>query len=287
MPFRTASPESVSISEPRLHVQDEVFGPRDPVNLWDYMSEIHVTSEFRVDEESVLASTGLPDLESLAATVQVDCVRTGFRRVASKGLRTGSPTAVSVQVPAHTVAHELEVRSGLTLAHELLPNAQAIAHRKGSRLFWEQKRTRFELEGQGSGFPVEAFNFGSAGLPVDAAWKLNFDANDLERPFMAAVRLLVNSGHPRSSDILSGSAGLVQSVVFHGVLEQLLLTVADGDAATNVSFEEGTVGAVMDDLTHVYLGYGLHDAVQRLRLNRSLLLARLQGVSGFLQGTAT
>ncbi len=287
MPFRTADPESVVIGEPRLYVHDEVFGPRDPVNLWDYMSEVHVVSEIWVDEDAVLASTGLSELGSLIATVQVDCVRTGFRGVATKALRADSPVTVSVAIPPHTVAHELEVRSGLTLAHELSPNPHAIAHRKGSRLFWEQKRMKFELEGQGGGFPVEAFDFETAGLPASAAWKLKFDADDLDQPFMAAVRLLVNSGHPRSADVLSGSSGLVQSVVFHGILEQLLVTVADSTVETDVSFEEGTAGAVLNDLSNLYLGYALHEAIGRIRFDRSRELARLQDVSGFLQGRVT
>lgn len=286
MPFRTAAPESVSVGEPKLHIQGEVFGPGDPVSLWDYMTEVQITSEIRVDEEALLASTGLNSLESLAATLQVDCVRTGFRRVRRKLLRPGSPATVSVEVPAHTVAFELEVRGGLTLAEELPGNADAIAYRRGSRLFWEQKRTRFELEGQGGGFPVEAFDFEAAGLPATAAWKLSFSADDLERPFMAAVRLLVNTSHPRSADILSGDSGLIQSVVFHDVLQQLLVAVADGDSATHSTFEEGTVGGVLNDLTHIYLGHGLRESVQRLRNNRSLALARLQDVTGFLRGKA-
>ncbi|WP_147453975.1 hypothetical protein [Tessaracoccus antarcticus] len=287
MPFRTANPGSVSVGEPRLHVQGEVFGPGDPVSLWDYMAEVRITSEIRVDEAALLASTGLNRLESLAATLQVDCVHTGFRRVERKILRPGSPTTVGVEVPAHTVAFELEVRGGLTLAEELPTNADAIAYRRGSRVFWEQKRTRFELEGQGGGFPVEAFDFQAAGLPATAAWKLNFSADDLEKPFMAAVRLLVNTSHPRSAEILSGDSGLIQSVVFHDVLEELLVTVADGDLATQSNFEEGTVGGVLNDLTHTYLGHGLHESVQSLRNNRSLALTRLQDVTGFLQGKAS
>lgn len=283
MPFRTASPDAVSISDPQLRIQDEVFAPSDPVTLWDYLSSFSISSEFRVDDELLVESTGLPNVGVLAATVQIDCVHTGFRQLESRVLQPGSALTVSVHVPAHSVARSIEVRRGLTLAVDLPNSPATVAHRKGSRVFWEERRTKFELEGSGAGFPIEAFSFAAAGYPANAAWKLNFAADDLERPFMGAVRLLINTSHPLSSEMLSGERGLIQSVVFHGILEQLLLTVADSEAETNVAFEEGSVGAVLSDLTQTYLGRNLHDAVARLRSDRSAMLARIQDVTGFLQ----
>lgn len=96
----------------------------------------------------------------------------------------------------------------------------------------------------------------------------------------------MNTGHHQADNLLSGKGGLAQSVLFHGVLEQMLLTVADDwEVGSPTAYDEGTVGGVLDELTLAYLGMNLTAVVAAVRSDRRAnLLAKLQESTGFLSG---
>ena len=184
----------------------------------------------------------------------------------------------------HTVAETLEVRLGLVL-NRSLDSTGLAARRKGSRIHSDQRVFRFPLEGTGGGFPTEAFDFAAAGYPAGAAWRLNIKADSLELPFSSAVRLLINTGHPRANELLSGQPGLLQSVLFHGVLEHMLLAVAAEYPATDTGgYDEGTFGYVLEELTDLHLGMSLGATIDGLAQDRSRVLAKLQEATSFLRG---
>ncbi len=66
-------------------------------------------------------------------------------------------------------------------------------------------RNQFILEGaRVPTFPTEAFDFEAGGLPKAAAWRLNFEPEPpLDEPYLAAVRLLVNTSHEEAAELLS------------------------------------------------------------------------------------
>lgn len=287
MPFWVATPESVEFSEPQLQLGEATHAAGDPVSTWDYLSTAVIRTAATINEESLLNSTKLTSIGHLSVTLQVDCPATGFRQVNQVPLTRGKDTyPMELVVEPHTVASTLEVRLGVVLNQTIAP-AGLAAHRKGSRVYTDPRVYRFLVEGTGSGFPTEAFDFERAGYPPGAAWRLNIKAESLDLPFNAAVRLLINTGHPQATRLLSGKPGVIQSVLFHGVLEHMLLAVADSTSPDETTgFEEGSLGAVLEELTTVYLGMTLGATLGALAMDRSRLLAKLQEAAEFLRSDA-
>lgn len=285
MPFLVASSDSVEFREPQLRIGDLVHEPGDPVATWDYLSSIQVFSSVTVDPARLLEETGLEALDVINATIQIDCPATGFRRVNQVPVSSdGSEIPLDVQVGPHLLASTVEIRLGLVL-NRALPGGTLSAHRMGSRVHTDPRVFRFPLEGVGSGFPTEAFDFAKAGYPAGAAWRLNIKSGALDLPFSAAVRLMINTGHEKAGELLSGKPGLLQSVLFHGVLEHMLLAVADDESTTVAAgYDEGTFGAVLEELTDLYLGLPLSTAIEALGTDRSRVLAKLQETTSFLSG---
>lgn len=288
MPFRTASEGSVQFSAPRLLVGDATFDAGEAVPTWDFLAAPTILGSFLVEREELLRSTGMTDLDGLSATVQVDCRATGFREtvVVPVSLAVGTEALLQVRIGAHTVAGELEVRYGLVLDKDCEGGPEMAASKRGSRVYTSTKSYRFLLEGDAASFPTEAFDFGPTGYPTGASWHLNFRADSLEEPFMGAVRLFINTRHPAASALLSGVANVQRSVLFHGVVEQLLVSASHrfpGEIPPD--YEEGSVGAVLQDLTTTYLGLGLAEAISAVCRDGDRIFTRLRAATGLLEGT--
>lgn len=289
MPFRVASDSSVVFTEPRLSMGDTVIVAGDPAPTWDYLTTSIVIGGFTVDESELLRSTALTDLAGLGAVLQVDCQATGFRCTTTVPVSSAidHEALMQVELAPHKVAGEIEVRYGLVLEQQNLETLSSMAaHKRGSRVYSPPRIYRFLLEGVASGFPTEAFDFGPTGYPTGAAWHLSFRADSADEPFMGAARLFINTKHPAAGTLLSGNPGLIRSVLFHGVLEQLLLTAADlWRDELSAEHEEGSVGAVLQELTETYLGMALPATVAAIHGDRDRLLTKLREATGLLDGS--
>lgn len=288
MPFRTASPTTVQWYPPRLRLAGQEFAANEPVKVWDYLQEFQMVGGLVLDTTQFLEDTGLDTIDGVVAVLQLDCVATGFRQLQTKQI-TGGEQELVLCAPANSVAIEVEVRYSLALDRpdEGL-NASMAAHLRGSRLLTDARVHKFLLEGDGAGFPTEAFDFARAGLPAEAAWKLIYTAESLTDPYMSSVRLQINTAHPQASALLHGDPPLARSVLQYSIIEQLLLTVADASQEqVYESFDEGSVGAVLGELTMLFLSCSLSEAISRIRQDRSGELARLQARTGFMSGTVS
>lgn len=285
LPHRVAARSAVTFAEPRLLLDEKWYAVGEPVVPWDYLAHTTVVTTVSVDQAELLQSTGLADLEGIVAHVQVDCATTGSRHASSSPLSVdGRPVSIEVRIPPHQVAQRIDVTQSILLDR---PDGEEphnlAAFRRGSRL-WQAERTfRFILEGSASTFPTEAFSFSAAGLPSTAAWKLQFEPDSLDEPYLGAVRLLLNSEHPQASELLSGRPSLVQSVLFHGIVEQLLMTASDrffGEVPNE--FELDSVGEALNHVAMTYLGVSLATAATLLREDRAETMCRLQAGTSFL-----
>lgn len=297
MPFRTASDYSVKFAPPRLRVGDALIESGKPAPTWDYLTTSTVVGGVQVDATELLRSTALDDLSGISATMQVDCASTGFRETVALPVVQAADHEAALQlvIGPHTVADQIEISYGLVLDRELEPRPSMAPYRRGSRVFASTQSHRFILEGDAAGFPTEAFAFGPAGLPKGAPWHLRFNLDSLEDPFMGAVRLFINTEHQASEQLLSGSPGLHRSVLFHSVLEQLLVTAADHNQAADAddwsellsaNHTEGSVGAVLSSLTTTYLEMALPAAMAAVRTDRARVLTKLRESAGLLLGDA-
>lgn len=285
MPHRVASPASVTFAEPWLEVSGERFGPDDPAVPWDYLLDSTVSSSIAVDEASFLESTGLPTTAGVVAVMQVDCRATGSRRMVTIPLPSGDqPALMQVHLGPNQVAQQIEVTHSILLdTPDREETVDLVAFRRGSRLLPSSATYRFILEGSASTFPTEAFDFGPAGLPAEAAWKLQFDPESLDEPYLAAVRLFINSSHPSASELLSGRPSQAQSVLFHTIVEHLFLIVTERFHADGQNeFQADSVGEALDHLAKVYLGVPLSTAISMLEQDRADTICRLQASTSFL-----
>lgn len=283
MPYRTARASTV-FSRPTLQTPAGAFDPGEPIDSWDYLTPTTLRSSVTVDRASFGDETGIDPCVEAQFVVQADCPTTGFRQVAKAAITDQGRASLEVTLPLEACGGVLEVRQMIVLCHERSAIG-AVAHAKGSRLASDPQSYRFMLEGHGGAFPSEAFDFSlSSSLPDDAAWHLVVRTEDLEIPYLMGVRLLVNTHHPAADEILSGAPGVVHSVLFHSVLEQLLLTVAD-EASDQVGREypEESMGAVLEELCDTYLHRSLPNVVNGLKKERSRTLAQIQGATGFLR----
>lgn len=285
LPHRVATTSAVTFDEPRLLIGGDVFAVGEPVTPWDYLATSVVVSSVSVDEAELLRSTGLLELTGIIGHVQVDCPTTGSRHSASSPLRgAGEVVSIEVELGPNQVAQRIEVtRSVLLDRPDGDEPPDLAAFRRGSRLWQADRTSRFVLEGSASTFPTEAFNFTFVGLPPTAAWKLQFEPDSLDEPYLGAARLLLNSEHPKAPELLSGKPSLAQSVLFHSIVEQLLTTVADrfpGQVPTE--FEPDSVGDALNHLSSIYLGVSLVVAATRLRDDRAETLCQLQAGTSFL-----
>ncbi len=288
MPFRTASDSAVTFAPPALELDGTLFKPGDPATAWDYLTRAKVHGSVQIDSRELLRSTALETLEPLSVFLQVDCPSTGFRGTATAPVSVngpGSEVHVELELHPHTVANELEVRYGLVLTRQLPANERMTPFQRGSRVYSHGRTYRFHLEGEGSGFPTEAFDFEAAGFPAGAPWHLSFQHESLHDPFMASVRLFINTSHPASEALLSAKPGPAQSVLLHGILEQLILTVADEDEELDEFFDEGSIGTVLDDLCQTYLGKPLAAVRTALKSDRDRTLTKLRDTAGLLGET--
>lgn len=287
MPFRTASDDSVEFAAPRLQVGDAVFDAGDPVATWDYLATSTVLGGVRIDPDELRRSTAMADLDGLSAAMQVDCTATGFRETVTVPVLSavGADALVQVRIGPHTVAGELNVRYGIVLEREREMGHEMSASRRGSRVYTPAKNFRFSLEGDAAGFPTEAFDFEPTAYPTEACWHLNFRADSLDEPFMGAVRLFINTRHPAASTLLSGTASIHRSVLFHGVVEQLLVSASNRwSDELPAEYEDGTVGHALHELAATYLHMGLAEAISALAGDSERLFTRLRAATGLLEG---
>ena len=285
MPYRVATPSSVTFSEPQLLVCGRTFSPDIPVIPWDYLSSSTLRSTVSLEETAFLESTGLATTDGVIAQMQVDCRATGSRHITNVPLTAGMQgVRLEVAIGPHQVAQELEVTHHVLLdSRDLEETRDLVAFRRGSRLHSDDKVHRFILEGSAPTFPTEAFAFGPVGLPAQAAWKLRFEPESLDEPYLGVVRLLINLEHPLASDLLTGNPSLARSVLYNSILEQLLLYVADQfPDEVSSDFDDDSIGGVLDQLAQLHLGLSLPRAVSGLRDDRAETLGRLQAGTLFL-----
>lgn len=291
MPFRTATDSSVRCRTPALRIREKAYGPDSAVPEWDYLTEVTVEGELAVDADLLLTSTGLasvPGLSGIVAVLRVDCPATGERFLDTVPLGTEvDPLRLAVHLPPGTVAEELEVRYAIILDAPNGPaRADRTAHQRGSRLHESARPYRFRLEGNGSVFPIEAFEFRGGDFPEDSVWLLRFQDDDLAAPYLGAVRLYVNMALEEGEGLVKGRSDAIRSVLERDVLLQLLtkLAVRDrDDLGQEYQYPEGSVGAVLGSLTGLFLDKDLREAVELMRDDPGRVFTLLQGSTGFLR----
>lgn len=290
MPFLTAADDCVTYEVPELRYGMTRRLPDEPASDWDYSVPLQVSGAARVDASAFLRSTGLDSLDQAVFVLTVDCPSTGYREVAGAPLQdVDGAITVGLEIPEHRVAVRLEVTCAVLLGVDRVPTVRGeAAHRKGSRLHRSNRTYAFPLEGTGSGFPTEAFNFSKVdGFPDEAPWVLEFSADDLHAPFLGVTRLFINEGHPVGPVLLTGGNTTLMSVLRYDVVLQMLNSIADQvDQVVGDEFPQGSVGEIVGELADLHLGMSLVEVGAALRNDRSRVQRRLRAAMELLNGGA-
>lgn len=261
------------ISHPYMLPTDDAIAPEpwllvdgrelpDRLPDWDPATDLHLFRGVSIDAPLLRESAALdPDAELvLIPTIRSDA--TGLRI-------TGRPTPVDLG-RGGKARHEvsLHVRGPslggtVTIATALIwmsgANVSGLGPTMAGSELWSD-RVRCILEGDAARFPVSAAPFPELPtLDPSAAWSLDWEPSRLEEPVLGAVRLLINSEHPRVRDsILSGSeepgADVVRSLVHFEVARTLIAAALANEEflAAPESFDEGSVGRAIADLIRLH-----------------------------------
>ncbi len=160
------------------------------------------------DPSDVAAACGLDGPHQVAAVALWATSGTGLRGssrpviIASPGSRVAD---LQLSLEGGDLGGILVLRTALILAAPATGARPLVARVSGSVL-WEGEGLRVDLEGTGTRFPTELRAFGTGSFPPKAAWFLDWDREDLNRPVLGSLRLYLNDKHPLMTRVASGPA---------------------------------------------------------------------------------
>lgn len=268
LPHRIADAHSV-----RWHRWwNEIDGSRTELSVvlsgWDYASRTTVGISVDLDEEALLASTGLESMDELEILAMADCLLAQQRFVATKPLRghqSSSTADVSLQLPPGQVAGAVRLSAHLVLARTTLEREYRVAFLRGSRIDSSEPFT-LRLEGDSGRFPTEPVSFSELGLG-NAPWTVFSAYDELSDSFLGGVRLLINLEHPVGQLALDPKAAPRVGGLLHADVTRLLIAnvAARREDIDESPHEEGSVGQVLETMCHGFLGMSLRAAVRLYR----------------------
>ena len=182
--------------------------------------------------------------------------RTGLRIVgtpATVDAANGVDVHIAVHVRGDALGGTMTVSTGLVwvAGARLGPLAPGLP---GSQLWSDEFRCA--LEGLAARFPISPVAFSSLPtLDPDAAWTLDWEPTQLDDPVLGAVRLLVNTEHPRVREsVVSGSrepgADVVRALIHFDVARTLVTSALENPEFVERvdAYPDESVGRTIADL---------------------------------------
>jgi carbon monoxide dehydrogenase subunit G len=170
---------------------------------------------------------------------------------------------VAVELPAGQIAGDLRLSAHLSLARSTGEQRGRVASMHGARISSSGTFT-LQLEGDSGRFPTEAVAFSELFLG-NAPWTVDVSFSELSDSFLGGIRLLINSEHPVGRLALDPKGESRVKGLLHAEVMRLLIAqvAAQTEEADESSFEEGSIGQVLDSMFEEALGSGLK-AIARL-----------------------
>jgi hypothetical protein len=235
---------------------------------WDYASEETVGITVDFDEEALLKSTGLFSAHELEVLAMADCAMIQQRFVARQplvGYESGTMIDTQLRLPRGRVAGSISLSAHLVLALTAQPREDQVAYLRGARIHSSVPFT-VRLEGTAGRFPTEAVPFSELGFG-NAPWSIVRAYDQLSDSFMGGIRLLINTEHPMGRLSLQPTAPPWVGRLLRMELMRLLIAQAADqvEAADELSFEEGSISLVLEQMCSFFLGRSLKAAVRAYR----------------------
>lgn len=194
---------------------------------------------------------------------------------------------LSQSLPGHRIGGRVDLRTRLVLRHPGRRPSPISPTAAGTVLWRDQDSV--VVEGSAARFPVTALDFTQTVFSDGAAWALEWDADNLARPLLGGLRLLLNTAHPQLTEAL-GSPGeprttALQSFITFDIARTLVHGALSNDDFTAAphSYDEGTVGRAAADLIgSCWHHIPVSSLAQRLRDNPARIDTDLQAHLGLL-----
>lgn len=268
-PHRLAAPDSVSWHHWWIERNGDRIDLSRALTGWDYASNETVGVSVGLDEVAVLESTGLASLDDLEILAMADCRLVQQRFVAAiplQGHQPGTPIDVSLQLLPGHLAGDIRLSAHLVLARTTQDRGDRVAFLRGARIHSSEPFT-VRLEGDSGRFPSEPVRFSELGLG-NAPWTVITVYEDLSDSFLGGVRLLINIDHPVGRLSLDPKAASRLGGLLHAdVMRLLIASVAARGDDLDSSFEEGSVGQVLETMSQMFLRMSLQAAVRLYKDN--------------------
>ena len=229
---------------------------------WTDQSIVTVDFELEVDLSEVLRQTFPGSSISvsdpvLGTVINWKSSRTGLHGASAPVILEDGSNSAHLSLDGSILGGDLNLRASVILLETpQVASGAPVPTMVGSRI-WENS-IRVHLEGAGSQFPTSAFDFEKAGfLPTQAMWKVDIDSS-LDSHVSSAVRLKLNSGHPRVAEYLLDPNGKAQAefqqFLRADTVVQMLTFALNADLAQleEDSAEEGTLAETLKQLHDVY-----------------------------------
>lgn len=234
---------------------------------WDYASQTTVGISVDLDEDALLASTGLDSMDDLEILAMADCLLAQQRFVATKSLREhprGSTADVTIQLPPGQVAGAVRLSAHLVLAHTILQREYGVAFLRGSRIDSSESFT-LRLEGDSGRFPTESLRFSELGLGR-GPWTVLTAYDELSDGFLGGIRLLVNLENSVGQLVLDPkTASRVNGLLHADVMRLLIADVATRGEVKDESYDEESVGQVLETMSQSFFNMSLRTAARLYR----------------------
>lgn len=205
----------------------------DVLPAWDYSIDLSLRRSVVVD------------LSRAAKELGFESVRLGLQVVLGAGGGRGERArrlAWSGEVPEGGAAAEIvfqvngtELSQAMSLSTEIVlfegSGGGPLSPARPYARLWEDMH-RVVLEPDARRFPIEATSFAEMmrHRPAGALWHLDWTVADLEREFVGAVRLFLNSDRPEFVRRVSAGDGPVMQLLMSGVAIQLARGALESDA---------------------------------------------------------
>lgn len=283
-PHRVAGAESVSWGD-WLVLRDGRFERCAPVlKGWDYASVEELSLSVKVVGPQFLAETGLDSLDEVELVAIADCAQSQRRIVSTSPFASGALEAtVALTLPPRELATSIRLSGYLVLSRDRLGAVGLRAKVRGAHLH-ASSPLLVALEGDAGRFPTEIANFSELGYPT-VPWTVITKFSDLADSFVGTVRLLLNKEHPIGRMAVDPEwaprlSSIIRLDIFRVLIGRLAGGAMDGDQST---FEEASVGAVIEGMCELFLGRSIESACLLYRDDPSeferLLQSRLEPFS--------
>ena len=242
---------------------------------WDYQTRLEIHGSVSTDLDAVKSAALLGNQAKLSWSAS-------WRNLDGRvGGRATVEQATGNDVLVFTLAGDrlgpiTDLHLRLVLAEETPTSSPGSAQLPGS-ILWEHTH-RLITAGEAARFPVEIVDFESAGLDPDASWTL--DVDDLERPVLGGLRLLLNSRDTALVAAVTGEGdanGIVTALHERVGAAMLDLAVRHVDDLIDWNGDEGTIGASLRQLAERADG-GLRRLAELASSNPAQYYATVAGI---------